>query len=89
MLLTSISILYRYNSDALSCFNWCKVNFQHIGQAVPIYSNSWGCLDCYDPTVYNGLLNTTGTCSSILHHMICSADPRCIWCCTLSWSHGH
>lgn len=49
-----------YNSDALSCFNWCKTNFAHIGQAVPIYSNSWGCLDCYDPTVYNGLLNTTG-----------------------------
>ncbi len=67
MLLICIPVLYRYNSDALSCFNWCKTNFAHIGQAVPIYSNSWGCLDCYDPTVYNGLLNTTGGCLWTLH----------------------
>ncbi|DBB17084.1 hypothetical protein WJX82_005043 [Trebouxia sp. C0006] len=49
-----------YNSDAIACINYCAANFKRLGQTVPIYSNSWGCLNCYDPTVYNAIANTAG-----------------------------
>ena len=49
-----------YNSDAIACINYCAANFKRMGQKVPIYSNSWGCLNCYDPTVYNAIANTAG-----------------------------
>ena len=49
-----------YNSDAIACINYCAANFKRMGQKVPIYSNSWGCLNCYDPTVYNAIANTNG-----------------------------
>lgn len=49
-----------YNSDAIACINYCAANFKRMGQTVPIYSNSWGCLNCYDPTVYNAIANTAG-----------------------------
>ena len=49
-----------YNSDAIACINYCAANFKRLKQAVPIYSNSWGCLNCYDPTVYNAIANTAG-----------------------------
>ena len=49
-----------FNSDAIACINYCAANFKRMGQKVPIYSNSWGCLNCYDPTVYNAIANTAG-----------------------------
>lgn len=49
-----------FNSDAIACINYCAANFKRMGQKVPIYSNSWGCLNCYDPTVYNAIANTNG-----------------------------
>lgn len=53
-----------YNSDAIACINYCAANFKRMGQTVPIYSNSWGCLNCYDPTVYNAIANTAGKIES-------------------------
>lgn len=67
-----------FNSDAIACINYCAANFKRMGQKVPIYSNSWGCLNCYDPTVYNAIANTAGQLHLIdthIHAFTCPAFP--------------
>ena len=72
-----------FNSDAIACINYCAANFKRMGQKVPIYSNSWGCLNCYDPTVYNAIANTAGQHpyqTPFIHSLVVSPV-------TLIWAH--
>lgn len=88
-----------FNSDAIACINYCAANFKRMGQKVPIYSNSWGCLNCYDPTVYNAIANTAGQLSSrfvvaattLMPPSLPNPPPsqsylRCVQPCLVPWS---
>lgn len=89
-----------FNSDAIACINYCAANFKRMGQKVPIYSNSWGCLNCYDPTVYNAIANTAGQLPPryallllLLHpspplpnHLYARLYLHCVQACLAPWS---